>query len=234
MKLAIAALCAGCSFSPGTAPSDGQRDGTTARPDSRGDTIDAAPDAKPFLDAPAQSFDPAQCPATYTNNTITSSPNSRYRILGGQQHGFATQYATCNADHPGWTHLVTLSSTDEADQIEAGLDGNQFYVGAVQPADRATPATGWLGFDGQPVPAELWQDDQPNDNADGVENNDQNVAAVDNRSGRLNDVGGSYQFFAVCECDGIAVPQAVADAIADLRRVSEPTAEPQAPRSSSR
>ncbi|MFT3692781.1 MAG: hypothetical protein QM831_06555 [Kofleriaceae bacterium] len=218
--LAIALLLGGCSFSPGSAPNDGPRDGTAHLDTQQVDPIDAAIDAKVYRDAPPSSFDVTQCPSSYTNNTITSSPNSRYRFLGGQGHSFGSQYYACSQDHVGWTHLITLNSANEGAQIRAAISTSIFYAGAVQPKDQATPSTGWLGFDGQPVPQEVWQTSQPNDNADGVENNDQNVVAVDDSTGLYNDVQPSYLYAAVCECDGIAVPQNVIDIVDAVTQAS--------------
>jgi hypothetical protein len=210
MKWVAIMFVSACGFTPSAvgvdadpidAPSHGQLDAHVN-----------PPDAFVFHDAPAQlPFDPAMCPTGYTNNTVTASPNSRYRVVGTPAK-FSAQSTLCNADHPGWTHLVVLDTTQEATEIHAALGGTAYYVGAVQPRDQPTPATGWLQFTGAAVPAELWQSGQPNDNGD-AENNEQNVAAADDSSGLMNDVSGLYSYVAVCECDGNPLAPAVITAL---------------------
>ena len=211
--LAIMVLVSACGFSPNLASVDAQ-DGHPDAPHP----IDAPPHVTPpdafvFQDAMTPpAFDPAMCPTGYTNTSVTASPNSRYRIIA-QSAGFSAQYAACKNDHPGWTHLVVLDATLEATQIHAVLAGNSYYVGAVQPANQATPSTGWLQLTGETVPANLWQPSQPNDNGDSIENNEQNVTAVDDATGLMNDVSGSFQYLGVCECDGKPIAPAALAAV---------------------
>jgi hypothetical protein len=200
MKLVAIMFVSACGFSPSAVGVDADH-----HPMIDARQIDAhvnpPPDAFVFEDAPAQVvFDPASCPIGYTNNTVTASPNSRYRVVGVAAN-FLAQNTLCNADHPGWTHLVVLDTTQEATEIHAAMGGNPYYVGAVQPPDQQTPGTGWLLFTGEAVPTDLWQTNQPNDNGD-AENNEQNFAAADDSSGLMNDVSGVYSYLAVCECDG--------------------------------
>jgi hypothetical protein len=212
--LALIAL-GGCGFTPSQSPSDAPASG----PDGHGGA-DAAvirdahvfSDAHVFLDAPAVTpFDPAQCPVAYTNNTITASPNTRYKILTDMAT-LKSQSDECNADHPGWTHLVVLDTVAEAQQIHSHMGGNFYYVGAVQPPGQATPGAGWLQLTGAAVPDALWQSGQPNDNGNS-ENNEQNFTAVDDSTGLMNDVNGAYQYQAVCECDGQAITPAALAAL---------------------
>ncbi|HET9987878.1 MAG TPA: hypothetical protein VFQ65_05145, partial [Kofleriaceae bacterium] len=168
-------------------------------------------DGHVFVDAPPDPFDPALCPPAYTNNTITASPNTRYKILTDMAT-LPNQSNECNADHPGWTHLIVLDTVQEAQQIHTHMAGNFYYVGAVQPKDQATPATGWLQLTGAVVPSELWQVAQPNDNGN-AENNEQNFVAVDDSTGLMNDVNGAFQYQAVCECDGQAIAPAALAAL---------------------
>jgi hypothetical protein len=210
--IVIAVLASACGFTPNSASVDAH----TAHPDSH-DPIDGPAhvtpiDAKVFLDAATPVFDPAMCPAGYSNNTVTASPNSRYRVIN-QAADFTTQYTACMNDHLGWTHLVVLDTMTEATQIHAALAGNPYYVGAVQPLDQATVGTGWLQLTGEAVPSDLWQATQPNDNGDSNENNEQNLTAADDNSGLMNDVSGSFQYLGVCECDGKPIASAAQAAV---------------------
>jgi hypothetical protein len=209
-------LAWGCGFTPSQSTSDGPASG----PDGHGSGADAATlhdahafnDAHVFMDAPAVTpFDPAQCPTDYTNNTITASPNTRYKILGDMAT-LKMQSDECNADHPDWTHLVVLDTVLEAQQLHSHMGGNFYYVGAVQPAGQATPGAGWLQLTGAAVPDALWQQFQPNDNGN-AENNEQNFVAIDDSTGLMNDVNGAYQYQAVCECDGQAITPAALAAL---------------------
>src|SRR5664279_2806618 len=136
---ALIVFASACGFSPNSASVDAH----TAHPDGHQDPIDAPRhvtplDAKVFLDAVTPpAFDPAMCPTGYSNNSVTASPNSRYRVIN-QGADFTTHYTACMNDHPGWTHLVVLDTTMEATEIHAALAGNSYYVGAVQPKDQAT------------------------------------------------------------------------------------------------
>ncbi len=207
------ALVAACSFSSGVPATGGQgsgsADGGVDASPADGSlvdavTVDASPDGPP-------PWDPTMCPAEYTL-TLTGTPQSRYRLIDTSAN-VNTQHVDCNDDHAGWTHLVSLDDATEATQIRASITSNTFYVGAVQPRDQADTGVGWLTFAGTALPSAAWQTGQPNDNA-GVENNDQNFAAADDSTGLLNDVSGSGTYRAVCECDGQAIPAAVASAFA--------------------
>jgi hypothetical protein len=214
--LALIAVIAGsgCGFAPSQTASDAPASGSDAGSGDAGVIRDAHDfmDAHVFMDAPAVTpFDPTQCPTDYTNNTITASPNTRYKILGDMAT-LKTQSDECNADHPGWTHLVVLDTVLEAQQIHSHMGGNFYYVGAVQPAGQATPGAGWLQLNGDAVPPELWQVGQPNDNGN-TEDNEQNFTAVDDSTGLMNDVNGIFQYQAVCECDGQAISAAALAAL---------------------
>ena len=217
MKLIAVIMLAGCGFTPSQGTSDAPASGS----DGHGGGSDAGVirdaheflDAHVFMDAPAVTpFDPAMCPADYTNNTITASPNTRYKILSDMATVKA-QSDECNADHPGWTHLAVLDTVQEAQQIHSHMGGNFYYVGAVQPVSQATPNSGWLQLTGAAVPSAMWQTGQPNDNGGGIETNAQNFAAVDDSSGLMNDVNGAFQYQAVCECDGLAISAAALTAL---------------------
>jgi hypothetical protein len=213
--IAIAVLASACGFTPNSASVDAH---TSSHPDAH-EPIDGGPhvtpmDAKVFLDAMTPpAFDPTMCPMGYSNNTVTASPNSRYRVIN-QAADFTTNFTACMNDHPGWTHLVVLDTVMEATQIHAALGGNPYYVGAVQPQDQATVGTGWLQLTGEAVPTDLWQPSQPNDNGgDNSENNEQNLTAADDSSGLMNDVSGSFQYLGVCECDGKPIAPAALAAL---------------------
>jgi|GEM_PF-2239807 len=210
----ITASIAACSFAPQQASSldaPDTRAPDTREPDTR--EIDAQvdghqlpSDAKMFLDAPPPTpFDVSMCPASYISTVSSTSTVSRYRITGTGNAAWAE--AACEADHPGWTHLLVAGVTGESGQIAAIIPGHAvFWLGAVQPKNQATPATGWVWASGAPVPVNAWSANQPNDNADGTEDNDQNFAYVDFASGTINDSGANYSFNGVCECDGVPVP----------------------------
>jgi len=217
MRLALVLGLSACGFSPNQqVAADAPHD-----PDAPPHVIDAQEfhdahdfhDAHVFMDAMTPpEFDPALCPVDYTI-TASASPNSRYKIIP-DMHGFVTQNADCDDDHAGWTHLFVIDSITEAQQIESHA-GQAYYVGAVQPHGSAGADVGWLGFTGNAVDPTFWQHDQPNDNDfTPVENDEQNFAAADDTTGLLNDVSGSFQYQAVCECDGLAVSTAAAQAIA--------------------
>jgi hypothetical protein len=207
---------AACGFTPNQAPADASHDPDASHLIDAREFHDAHvfDDAHVFMDAMTPPvFDPTLCPSDYSNNSITSSPNTRYRIIP-DMHGFVAQNADCNDDHPGWTHLFVIDSITEAQQIKSHL-GQPYYVGAVQPRDSSGAAIGWLAFTGAAVDPSFWQGGQPNDNDfTPFENNDQNFAAADDTTGLLNDVSGSFQYQAVCECDGLPVSTAAAQAIA--------------------
>jgi hypothetical protein len=140
---------------------------------------------------------------------------SRYRVISSTDN-VSVQSADCNDDHAGWTHLVVLDNTTEAAQVRTTLvTSSTYYVGAVQTRDSNAEGAGWLAFTGGALATGVWQSNQPNDNSDGVEDNEQNFAAADDSaSGLLNDVSGSNSYRAVCECDGQAIPAPVAAAFA--------------------
>jgi hypothetical protein len=217
MKLGVLGACvlAGCGFSPQAGSSVDAR--AQVHDDAPLQGVDAhvvqAPDAKVWLDATASApFDVTACPAEYTNTTISASPNSRYKLVTTLRK-LADQLPLCDVDHPGWTHLFVPDTLLEAQQITSHMS-SIFYVGVVQPKDQATVTANWVLYTGETVPSVLWSAGQPNDNADGVENNEQNFAAIETTSGTLNDVDSSYLFAAVCECDGKAIPANVAAMIA--------------------
>src|SRR5450432_3408397 len=101
MKLVVIILVSACGFTPSVAGVDADHHPMI---DAHAQ-IDAhvnPPDAFVFHDAPAQvPFDPASCPTGYTNNTVTASPNSRYRVINVAAN-FMAQNTICNADHSGW------------------------------------------------------------------------------------------------------------------------------------
>ena len=198
----LAVFLAGCGFQVRSElidapPSDGDRDAPPL--------IDGAPDAPidAMIDAAPDAFVLA-CPIDYTI-AVTGS-TSRYRI-SSTNASFAQHHASCNDDLPGATHLAVFDSLTELDQITSRLtqvtqpNDNRFYVGAVQMTNQATLSAGWLHFTGGAVPATMWQNGQPDDNGDSESDHDQQLAALDSGQ-RLNDVSGSIQYGAVCECDG--------------------------------
>jgi Lectin C-type domain len=218
MRYVVLVLVWGCGFSPlaTMGAEDDQQPPPLDDASSQHDgsiVMDARADAQVFLDAPVAEFDPALCPAGYAVNNVTVEPSSRYRLIAAGRT-LKVHDADCDDDHPGWTHLVTLESNTEGQQIRDHMTNKTFYVGAVQLRNQAQTNASWFLVTGDPMPA-TWQTGQPNDNG-GSENNEQNFAAADSANdGRLNDVSGSYSYYAVCECDGKPVPAEMANAIAD-------------------
>lgn len=209
----LAIAMSACGFAPQAYAVDGRDRLDAATSDSDGSSI--LPDGQVVTpDAPpATPFDLAMCPASYSSALTSTMTLSRYRLTPS---GTAKNLeAACEADHPGWTHLMVLDVATEGSQMAHALDpAVVFWVGAVQPKNQASVSAGWSWFSGAAVPASAWSPSQPNDNNDGTENNDQNFAYVDSFSGTLNDSAPTYSFNGICECDGVPVPANVATMIA--------------------
>ncbi|CAN5507557.1 hypothetical protein BH11MYX1_BH11MYX1_06530 [soil metagenome] len=215
MKLGYLMLSAtaACGFAPQASSVDAREQPLDASSDdAHGDG--PPPDGqKVFLDAPPALFELSMCPTSYTASLSSTMTVSRYRVT---QSGTATTLeALCEADHPGWTHLIVLDVANEGYQMAHAIEPSvAFWAGAVQPKAQATPSTGWVWFSGDAIAATAWSSQQPNDNNDGVENNEQNFAYVDSFGGTMNDSAATYSFSGICECDGVAVPATVAAMIA--------------------
>ncbi len=146
------------------------------------------------------------CPESYTV-TIASS-RSRYRITSTDL-SFDEHHRACAADAPGATHLVTLNSVTEEIELAPEIAAvpmparGRFYVGAVQPPGQTVVDAGWLGFDGAPVPADVWAAGEPDDLDDIEDSTEQRATVNDTRF--MLDVSGPVPYGAVCECDGVAI-----------------------------
>ncbi len=218
MKRALLIAMAGCGFTPGQQAA--AIDSRNSAIDGPGELVDARPDAhvsadaKLFLDGPSTaSFDVAMCPSSYTAQLPATAAVSRYRVAPMGMVGAVE--GACEADHPGWTHLLVPDVANEGYQMYHAL--NQpvtFWVGAVQPRNQAHQDDGWVYLSGAPVPTAAWSALQPNDDNDGVEDNEQNFAVIDSGGGTLNDSQPTYQFYGICECDGIPIPATVAGYLA--------------------
>jgi hypothetical protein len=205
MRAAALFAVAGCSFAPGRLgePLGGERDAASDVEDaaSHDAVVDGGTDA---------GFDPATCPASYTI-TITGS-SSRYRATSSET-AFAASHATCNADLPDATHLVSFESATELDDLRVYLvprtiaPSRKYYIGAVQMRDQPAAEVGWLVYSGMPLPPNQWAAGQPED-AGGGEDNQQNLATLYIDSG-LNDSTGNILYGALCECDGMPIPASV-------------------------
>lgn len=198
-------IVAGCSFTPGRlAP----KTDDAAIADARSDVaIDAVPDAPRGFDAGLD------CPTSYDVSIGESS--SRYRIITVEAN-FATQYAACNADLAGATHLASPETDTELTDIRTHLLGTfalsrKYYLGIVQPSNQATVDAGWIVYSGGPLPPNHWEIGEPED-AGGGENNAQNVSSLWVDTG-LTDSGGGVSYGALCECDGIPIAAAALAAI---------------------
>jgi hypothetical protein len=153
--------------------------------------------------------DDLACPATY-QPVPSGPPTSRYRI-GTADTDYTGAQIECEADagpELGITYLVALDTRDEATALDAYLEvlpqgsPTRFWVGAEQDAGRMSPELGWHLLDGGMLPIGLWGGNEPDD-ADGVEDNDENVADLNPfaASGYLQD---NQPFaagrVALCEC----------------------------------
>lgn len=149
------------------------------------------------LDATVDAFE-AECASDYTL-TITST-TSLYKFVD-LESGWASLHALCRVD--GVSHLAVLDSLLERDELRVAMPaGVDYYVGAFQRVDQATPAEGWRQLTGGELPATLWAaPGQPND-MDGAEDNHSNVAAIRrDLAGLLDNPEGSGSHGAICECD---------------------------------
>jgi hypothetical protein len=170
-------------------------------PDGADGASDAAPDAG-FVVAD-------DCPATYNISVPSTTATSRYRVIT-MSGAFWIHETECAVNLPGATHLASLQTTLERDELASVADavivgsGAYVYVGAVQKANASNANLGWLAFDGQPLDAALWANGSPLDGTDGETGHDAQVALLDTTMG-LIDVRGTIQIQAVCECDGIPI-----------------------------
>jgi hypothetical protein len=182
----LAILLASCSYDPSRV------------------TIDAPPDAR---------FDLASCPSTYD----VVAPTSRYRVIeNGRRYGL--HYDDCADDLPGATHLAAIIDRTEQTLLQnhlanTGID-NRPWVGVVQLRDAGVPTAGWLALTGEPVPSDLWQDNEPNDQG-GTEDNDEQFANIGADRDLTDDVDGNR--FGICECDGRPIAPDAAAAVAASR-----------------
>jgi hypothetical protein len=221
---AVIVILGACGFNRGEAAIDGPPgtgddasgggDGPVSDGPPGPDAPVGEPDAPPpppdaTVDANTTVFDPSLCPAGYSQ--WSGSPNgSQYRLIatGGS---FSAQNADCADDHAGWTHIVVLDSTGEAALMKSSLTGGYILVGVVQAPSQATPGAGWFELTGDAMVPTMWGGGQPNDGGDDVENNEQNVGAMQvDVTDLINDVEASFQVGTVCECDGRPVDPTVA------------------------
>jgi hypothetical protein len=193
--IAIAGGCAACGFTPATVESSGA-DASVPVADGPDTPV---PDATPAIDA---GFSVARCPGSYTI-AIASKPMSRYRV-DLTPRVLTLHRDACNSDALGITHLVVLDDETEAAELQNASGTTNYYVGAIQARDQPTTSAMWFAVTGGELAPSTWQINQPNDNAD-VENNEQNAAAADSSSGLLNDIPTNATYYAICECDGLAV-----------------------------
>ena len=185
---------AACRFPTGSAARDG--------------AIDAEPDAAE-VDAVDAAFNPAtDCPVSYADTLASSS--SRYQIVQTLGTGWP-QLALCNTDLPGRTHAATLETLQEVVELDALLDArltiDRFYVGGVQSPTATAMNAGWIGFDGKPLLMSAWYtpENEPDDGADGIENQTAQLLIIDHQLPYFHDAAGISVYGVVCECDGVPV-----------------------------
>jgi hypothetical protein len=195
--VAVITALAACGFEPGgTASTAGD---ASAGTDADTSLADASPDGSP--DAPL-----VTCPPAYTLQLDNST--SRYRVIATAAV-FATQHADCNNDQTDRTHLASPETAAEIADLRTALfalAAGQYYVGAVQQPNQATPTDGWFVFTGGGLPPGMFgnsNDDQPG------ENNEENLAAL-NTTDLFHDATGDVAYAAVCECDGLPIDPTVA------------------------
>jgi len=170
-------------------------------------TIDAAPSDVPIDPVSDAAIDaPPACPTSYT--TTLSSTTSRYRVLATAA-AFGTHHTACNGHLTGATHLASLETAAEINELRgvlAALGANQYYVGVVQQPNSPTTTSNWFVLTGAQLPSGFFGNS--NDDAPG-ENNEENLGAL-NTGDLLHDVTGDVAYPAVCECDGKAIDATVA------------------------
>jgi hypothetical protein len=210
------AVLGGCSFSSkagvvvDSATSDAATDGAS--------TVDGRPSSDAMIGTDAALFDPSTCPSTFTTQ-LPSFPAARYRILTSNAV-FASHHGTCKAAE--LTHLVVLDTQQELAELWAVLPAGSpptngwYFAGGVQTANQPATDAAWRWLTGGAVDPVQWgvfnNMPQPND-ADGVENNVENIAIFDTAQGKLIDGTGMNGYGAVCECDGKAILAAVENEI---------------------
>jgi hypothetical protein len=149
------------------------------------------------------------CPTAYESVT---GQTSSYRAITAPAN-FWTHYAACNADSPSNTHLAVIDSKPELDALMASMPPLPgYYVGGVQARDQAATDQGWIALDGKPL-ISAWILGAPDDGGDQLENNQEQLTAIDPQQGALVDVSGIAAYGAICECDHEPVSPIASDYI---------------------
>jgi hypothetical protein len=150
------------------------------------------------------------CPADYS----VTSGTSKYKL---QTVGrtYRAQYMACMTEG---THLAVIDSAQEALALRQLIDGTSglptssfgpfVFIGSAQqpgqPMTSAGRAMGWISATGPFTSASFWENGEPND-ISGVENGDEDFAAIWRGHDLIVDLAGNGSFAGVCECDGLPV-----------------------------
>ena len=151
---------------------------------------------------------------------ITLTGSSRYRLIK-EAHRPWEHSDACNQDAPAASHLVVIETAQELADINTflmnqgtSLSGSGIWIGAVQRMNATSPRDGWLGFDG----ADLfngWGGSEPNDGLDNNENDhEEQFAVIEKHLTYFIDIPSSFNFGALCECDGKPIDSTVASLVA--------------------
>ncbi len=177
-------------------------------------TIDSGMDAEidamvdPEIDAPIDSPPMLECPVSYIT---VGNETSKYK-LHATGRTFVGQHNTCVAEG---THLAVIDTIEEAAALRqlvdatSGLPTSSFgpfvFIGSAQldgqPMTSAGRSMGWISATGPFTSAPFWENGEPND-ISGVENGDEQFAAIWRDHDLLVDLAGNGSFAGLCECDG--------------------------------
>lgn len=140
------------------------------------------------LDTIVDAFDPAGCPASYTQSFGTS----RYRVIGTTFPRWDAAADACALDG-ATTHLVVLTDLAEYAAVGGFAGGTAKWVGL---SDRAVPGTFQPVTDQTtsfPASGPPWNAGEPSSGC-----------VVLQAAGTLDATACGQNFSAICECDGFA------------------------------
>lgn len=206
----IIVLHTGCGFRITAGSGEDASPADDAREDASA-AGDAAPSDAVIADGP---FDPSTCPGPYNVSIASTMTTSRYRFK--KAGGSAKNQALDCANDGTNTHIVSLDSTAEIQELHAAADGaggwtidtinhpnnTLIYVGGVQLKDQTELGTGWLSYAGAAQVA-AWAVGEPNDYdfTEDFEDNEEQVLVMWLERSYLADMVPRLQFGVICECD---------------------------------
>jgi hypothetical protein len=167
------------------------------------DAADAPAIDGPPVDAP---WSAADCPSDYV---AVGNQATRYHIHFNSA-GVLAHHVSCATEG---THLAVIETQQEASALRQFIDdsvglptttsGILVYIGAVQRDSQVATGAGWLFATG-PFNSAFWNIGEPDDGA-GVENDEEQVAAIWRDHNLLADVPFDFPIAGICECDGKAI-----------------------------